>query len=1715
VTRGYYNNDAETRRVLTEDGWLRTGDLGFLRQASLYVTGRWKDIFFINGQNYYPHDIESIACEVDGVELNKIVIVGRRDDANSREEAIAFVLHRGETADFLHVALAIRNTVNREAGIVLDKILPVKDIPRTTSGKLQRYKLLQQLMDGELEEADRLITPLLSSSGIIGGAVPRGGEEAAVLELWKEISGNPDAGPDDRFFETGGNSLKAVELSMAVLKVFQVELGPELIYQKQTAKLLAEAIRAGVKKPYTAIPVGPQLDHYPLSGAQERLYYIWKAAPSSIAYNLPVAFRLRGRIDTDKLEACIRKMILRHDAWRSVFLEEAGPQLSIREDMPFDLSCRNCHPDELDATLRSLVRPFHLLEGPLFRITLVKTGDSEQVLLADFHHSISDGISLYRCAEELMSLYCDRQPPELPVGYKDYILWEKGEGHIRPYAAQQAFWLEELKGPLPVLEMPIHSLRPPVFQTEGGKMEFHLPGKLVSGLHGVALRQRCTMHVLLLTLYKILLWKYTGQEDLIAGVPVAGRNHPDLRHLQGMFVNNLVIRSHVRGEDNFLSFLELQRARISAILANQEYPFDRLLSQLSLKRDSSRNPVFDTMFNYQNMGDPAREAGGIIMSRYSFDPGFAKFDISMDVFEQDNTLVYGIEYCTHLFERKFILDLARHFQHMTERVAEDPDRSVGELAALPDEETERYIYRWNASGADYPRAMTVHQLFEEQAGKTPDRIAIEWDGKEISYRELNERAGSVARWLADQHLGKEEIVALHMPRCSELIVAMLGIWKAGGAFLPIEMELPERRKQVILQKSGCRLVITENHLPEEIRPHEPPVPTPASLAYVIYTSGTTGEPKGVAIEHASLVNYIHWAAGQYLQGERHAFPLFTSIAFDLTLTSIFVPLVTGNRIVIYNQRQGEVLLERIIADNKVGIIKLTPSHLRLLRDGCRRSEGSRIKRLIVGGERLETQLAAAITQLLGGDVEIYNEYGPTESTVGCMIHRYRSEEKRIGVPIGIPIANTRIYLLDGQHRPVPEGVKGELYIAGRGLARGYLHDEGQEKFMDDPFFKGEKMYRTGDLAIRLPEGYLDYMGRCDRQVKINGYRIETGEIAGVLSGLPEIGDVEVSVRKGEEGKENLYAYYTLTDNRQEALPETWLRDYLAERIPYYMIPARFILLKKMPLNGNGKIDMDALPLPETQLREQRRPIGTWEELSVKIWEEILGREGIGVRDSFFELGGDSIKAVQIVGRMADAGVSLQVRDILTYHSIEQTCRHAHAVQGRWYHQGRAEGEKERSPIETWFFDLALKDPSFYNQSVLFRLGRRIPKALLEEAFRLLINHHDTLRMNVDVKTGRLFYNNRHAETEFSIGEGGSTADLLPLAGGFDLGSSLLLRASLLADTDAGNYLSITAHHLIMDGVSWRIFLEDLYSVSTALEKGEEPKLPRKTASLKDWQAEWRRHADTLLPEEEAYWTRVEEIRFALPVDLQTNDWRAKHLATQSGRLSPEETRLLLQAHAVYRADISTILLTALAAVLKEWTGSDHCVLEMEHHGREMEFADVSRTLGWFTSLYPLHLRCPEGTEDRRVSAIWQQVKEVPRQGIGYGAGPRKRRKGSEDCAPRTEIRFNYLGRFDTEFDNDLFQYIPSSGGIGTDPENSMTAKLEMIAMIFGGQLIVDVHYNRLAHEDGTIRTFMEGFLRHLRRLVGPTDKNDQAGEFLPSDFGAVELNEKDWKTLFG
>jgi amino acid adenylation domain-containing protein len=1257
VTRGYLGRPALTAAAFVPDPFshqpgarmYRTGDRGrWLEDGTLEYLGRLDEQVKVRGFRIELGEIES-ALRSHPLVLDAVV-VAPADSAGDRRLAAFVVPAEGAEPDLDEVRAHLAAWLPEYMVPAAIQLLP--ELPLTPNLKVDRRAL---------ERSD-------AAPRTGAGPAPATPTARALAAIWSELLGAPNVGADDDFFALGGHSLLATRMVSSVRESLGVELPLRAVFEAPTVAELAERIDAArdgqpVEQGPRMVPV-PRGGRLPLSFAQERLWFVERLSSTGGTYNIPLVLPVHGA-DADVLGRVLGEVVRRHEPLRTTFALVDGdpvqvihPADSFRLDT-LDLTEREESEARRDAErwiTEECARRFDLERGPLFRATLVRVGGAEQVLVLVMHHVVSDGWSVSLLTREIGQLYeafAAGRPsplPELPVQYADFAVWQRQWLSGAVLDRQLAFWKEQIAGAPPVLELPADRPRPPVQTYAGRTRTALLPRGLGERLHALAQAEGATLFMVLLAAFDVLLSRWSGQDDVVVGSPIAGRNRAESEAMVGFFVNNLVLRTDLSGRPTFRELVRRVREATLGAFAHQDLPFERLVEELGVERSLSHTPLFQVLFNLLTAETGAGAALPEGETEWENEADTAKYDLSLAAQETPQGISVALNYNLDLFDRATIRRMLGHFRALLEQVAADPDLSIDGVDLLPADERATVVEGWNDTRRPYPTGPRIHDLFEAQAGRTPDAPALTFGSSTLAYRDLNARANQLAHHLATLGVGPETRVAVCMERTADMVVSLLAVLKAGGAYVPVDPAYPAERIAYMLQDSGAAVLLTQSHLAprlphgdakvvrvdaEWLRIGKGPADnlsvatTAENAAYAIYTSGSTGRPKGVLIEHRSTVVVLHWLKETVTDEERSSVLGSTSISFDVSIAEIFGTLCWGGKLVLV---ENALSLAELGETAGIRLASMVPSAAQeLLRMG---GIPSTVRSLNLGGEPLPTALAQGLYAL--GTVEkVLNLYGPTEDTTysTCAV----VEKGGAKVYVGRPVANTQAYILDANLKPVPIGVPGELYLAGDGLSRGYLGRPGltAERYVPNPFGpEGSRMYRVGDLVRHLADGTIEYLGRLDHQVKIRGFRIEIGEIEATLAAHPSVKDAAVVAREVGDGDRRLVAYVVAQEGAKTDATE--LRTYLKAHLPEYMVPSGFVGMDGLPLTPNGKVDRRALPAPDDLGQEGYvAPRDETEQAIAEIWAEVLGVKRVGVHDDFFALGGHSLLAVRLMTRLKE------------------------------------------------------------------------------------------------------------------------------------------------------------------------------------------------------------------------------------------------------------------------------------------------------------------------------------------------------------------------------------------------------------------------------------------------------------------------------------------------
>jgi amino acid adenylation domain-containing protein len=1231
------------------DRLYRTGDLGrFLPDGRLVYCGRLDGQVKIRGRRIELGEIEAVLVRHRSVRQGVVIA---RADAAGGQRILAYVVlaEDGSMADVrAHLAALLPGYM------VPEHIVQLNALPLNRNGKVDRKQL------PDVEGADRA-TP---------ATAPRDEIEEGLVCIWQEVLSVARIGIDDCFFECGGHSLKTVQVRSRIQQQFGVDIALRTLFEQQTIRQLAPVIahaRAGTISAHAAaIPRQPTAEFYPMAHAQRRIWFLQQMDPDNCFYNLPSALELEGALNLATLHQAFATLLERQASLRTTFavvdgqpVQRVAPTLEWSSPLE-DLSAlpAQLQAQAVSAALSADARTrFDLEAGPLFRVKLLRLAAEHHILLFTIHHIIGDAWSsavLQREFAALYEAYCHGLPnplPPLPIHYTDYAAWQNRRLAGDAPAVDERYWLTQLAGPLPVLDLPTDRRRPAIQTYGGATQELVLDPDLHARLDTLCRQSGTTLFMVLLAAVTAFLSRLTAQEDIIIGSPIAGRDRMELENLVGFFVNVLPFRIDLSGDPTFEQLLERVRKTALDAYAHQEYPFDNIVQKVNPARDLSRSPIFSVLFQVDNAAKDV-SLDGVTARQYPVPQEHARFDLTIIFADREDGLTCRLEYNADLFEATTIDWMLQRLSTMLEGIVSSPTTRIDRLPLISAPER-LLLEEWNATTLDYPRDTCIHQLIEAQAQRTPDAVAIRWGNERLTYADLNRRSNQVAHGLRTLGIGPEVLVGICMERTPALVVGLLGILKAGAAYLPLDPGYPTERLAYMLKDARVPALLTQRLLAAGLPAHDATMlylesggdlfaeestenplggTHPSGLAYTIYTSGSTGKPKGVQITHGSVVNFLQAMSERPGLTAADTLLAVTSLSFDIAALELFLPLSVGAQLVIASREEAAdgTHLAGLLEDVAATVLQATPSTWRLLLAAGWRNNGA--VRMFCGGEALPVELAA---RLVAEGATLWNMYGPTETTIWSAVHPVTAVSDD-GVPIGKPIANTRIYLLDHHLRAVPIGVPGELYIGGDGVARGYLHrpDLTAERFIPDPYSAqgGARLYRTGDLARYQSDGNIEYLGRLDDQVKVRGYRIELGEIEAVLMQHPAVREVVAMAREDTPGDVRLTAY--VVPHTGEAPTAGDLRGYLVGKLPEYMVPAAFVPLDTLPLTLNGKVNRRELPVPGVaQLPQGRQYVAPTDPLEVamtSLWEDVLQVRPVGLRDDFFEIGGHSMTAVMLV-----------------------------------------------------------------------------------------------------------------------------------------------------------------------------------------------------------------------------------------------------------------------------------------------------------------------------------------------------------------------------------------------------------------------------------------------------------------------------------------------------
>ncbi|GGW39340.1 non-ribosomal peptide synthetase [Arenibacter certesii] len=1516
----------------------------------------------------------------------------------------------------------------------------------------------------------------------------------------------------------------------------------------------------------------------PLSGGQQRLFFIESLYPDNPVYNSSEIYTFKGRLVVVDLKRSLQTILDLNDVFRCSFHIKEGVPFQIVADrvalnlIEFDIS--DLSTSEKDGRLKEIMtsdalKPFELRSPLLIRTSLIKVDTNTHILFITMHHIIVDKWSMGLFREQLAKYY-QNVPTSLEIReirakiqFVDYAYWEN---HRNINKGQLEYWKNKLSGNIPQLQLPTDYPQPatPTFR---GDCNIKILSKSLSDqIIELSRKAECTPYILLLSAYYVLLFRYSRQNDIIIGSPISIRTSKVLENIIGFFDETIVLRTDFPPTISFLELVNRVRQTVLEAFSNNEISFDVLVKELKPDRVAGINPYLRTMFIYHDVPPMPFIGEGLEISYDFFNTGVSKFDLTLYIANENGQLLSEFEYSTDLFDVATIEQFQEHYRLLLTGVTANPEMDIGAIPMLTVKEKEVLLPNKNIGPKPFEAYNGIHEIISRTALDYKNAVALVYGQDQMTYGELNELSDTIAQHILSYTNNANQIVGVCLERSNHMIAGLVGILKAGCAYLPIDPDYPLERISFMLEDSKVPLILTHGELVSKFISFKGtkillkdildtgitnsidfPKVKRTDLAYVIYTSGSSGKPKGVPITHSNIINSTEGRLLFYPENPK-VFLLMSSIAFDSSKAGIFWTLCTGGTLVISEKRleQDVAKINEIIYSNKVSHTLMLPSLYNILLEYSDLLKLRSLTTVIVAGEACSrTTINSHFNKL--PNIGFYNEYGPTEASVWCMAYRIgKGKDLYNRVPIGSAVANAEIYLLDPNLNLVPFGTVGEIYVGGPGLANSYLNrpDLTEEAYINNPFSEitGSKLYKTGDLGRYRSDGEMLFLGRADQQVKIRGFRVELSEIEEVIQEDASVNKALVIMAESEnrnnlstaENSGHLIAY---VESKRDFEPEQ-LMYKLSESLPNYMVPSLIIPIPNFSLLPNGKIDRSKLPEPKLNDNKALKvnfqgPRNELEVVLTRIWEEVLNISPISIYDNFFKIGGDSILSIQIVAKARGDNIILKPTQIFENQTIEELSLFANFGQQHTINEKNIEGNVSLTPIQHWFFNTHHNAPNFWNQIVRLSnvdsLSRAIIKTIIEE----LVSYHDALRLRF-IKTdnwkalvasrdvNNIFYlkdvsgipdaeeqNKKIQQLLFSAQEMTNLAD-------GQLFKCFFFKCGQTQD----NQVFMVAHHLIIDVVSWNILFNDLNTAIKQVQNDKPITLKGKTASIKQWGAyQIELSKSKILLDELPYWKSQKNDSHKFPSNfvVEKNCFEEHTIAILQASINEKDTKSLQQeANWAYNTKIEELLITALHKILRKWSGLERICFGMEKHGRNAEFSDmdVSGTVGWFTSYFPVSLKITEQAElGEQIKAIKEQLRDIPNNGLGYGILKYLSEDGKlrDELNQQPQLVFNYLGnKTNTGNSTDVVYDLIWEGS--RHPKGERSYGLEINAYIQNGQLFLYWSYSTDLYTETTVKELIADYERALQEIIVHC-ANKKSREYTPSDFPEASISQDDLNHL--
>ncbi|MBU3090545.1 amino acid adenylation domain-containing protein [Clostridium sp. CF011] len=1712
VAVGYLNREDLTKEKFVQNPYnkgrmYKTGDKGrWLSNGEIEFLGRIDNQVKIRGYRIELQEIENILETIDGIKTAAIKLVNGELCGYYTSDSIMLEDN---------IIEGIRK--NLPEYMVPKNIIKINEMPLTSNGKID-YKNLPQIEKNIISERIK----------------PETLQEKQMWDIWKEVLGNDDFGTNDKFFEIGGNSLKGIIMASKVSQRSGKKVTLPLLMNNDSIKLFVCAVEKLSSNEVVKIKKADAQDTYELTALQQGIYMSCEFDDTGIGYNVPLVMKVEGALDISRVQKVAQKLLNRHKILRTVYIRtNEGIHQQVKENISISVDFVKSNKS-IEEEFTKFLRAFNFEKAPLLRMQIVECNNIKYIMF-DSHHIAVDGISMSILYDEFCALYEGKELEVQDIEFIDYSVWQNGKEGQSLVKNNMNYWIERFKDWNGISNISTDFPRDSIIRLKGKTLNFDIGVELTDKVNKFCSQNAVTPYMMLLGVYSILLGKYTGQNDVTIGLPSYGRCSEQFEKMVGMFVNSLPVRVYPKSEKNFIELLNEIKDDVPLALTNEGCSIEKIVSGLGLTSESGTNPLFSTMFALHDIPINEHKIHGLRLSKVKIEQNSSKFDITLDAQEENKIMNFQLRYNSNLFKLETMEKFIKHFINLIEETTSSPKAPIYKLNMLSIEEYDQIVIQNNNTHVEYKyKNSNIKELFERQVILKPNSIAVSFNGEGLTYKEVNDRANNLAYKLLDSNISRGCVVPIIADRSFEMLIIEIAIMKSGATFCPLDPSWPSARINMIIDEIGAGFVITstQSKVLEEVsvgkwevtlkdigtKSENPHVEILSSdVVYIIYTSGSTGKPKGVVVPYRGIINRLMWMNERLGINGSNSVLNTTNYVYDSSVWQMFWPLINGGKTVIPvpNAIMSAEYITKVIADEKITITDFVPSVFNVIVSEMKESKHSletldSLNWIIIGGEEIKQNSVHDFMKLFP-DTQCINLYGPTEASIGC-VYKVISKEENGVIPIGKPISNVNILLLDDNMQPVPRGVIGEIYIAGICLADGYYKDNEKTSkvFIKNSFSEidSEYLYKTGDVAKWGENWDIYFLGRRDYQVKIRGFRIETQEIEDKVLKLEGVNQCTVIDYESDEGDKYLCGYFTA----KEDIGQEDVRSYLVSQLPNYMIPTFIIKLDEIYITMSGKVDRKRLPKPQFDIldREIILPKTKEEKLLAIAWKDVLNLKGVGINDNFFAIGGDSIKALQIASHLKKAGLEFTMQQLFSNPTIAQLAKKVTYVNQKKYDV--VTGEVDLSPVQKRFFD-TYDSRLYFNQAIMVFREEGFKLDLVRKSFKYIVSQHDMLRARFSTCNEVVKQVIGEVEDDYfiieefkvfnEVNEEQLIGEIVESIHQKINLSSELIRLAVIK-TKRGDHLMIAMHHLIVDGVSWRIILKNFIEAYENICKGIVYEVDNKSKSYKEYVEYLKRYSNNeKLNKQVRYW---ENINSKNNVDIKEEVLFGdrEHITME---INPQVSKKLLKdVNKIYNTQPNDILLSALALAFNKIDSSKNLLVDLESIGRVLpgQGFDYAQTVGWFTAIYPVNIEIAENNIGKTICLVKDNLRCVPENGLGYQVLRyyTHKLKGALDSS----ISFNYLGEVDFESQSDIGTKLSDyPAGSMISPAMKTKYMLDINVKFYNDKLMISFDYSKSKYNEAIINDLANSFKDVCEAIVQHCEEETNIIK-TPSDFGDSSLN---------